>query len=137
MPQFSDDSRSKLSTCHIDLQVIFFEVIKHIDCSIVEGHRNEIAQNKAFEEGKSKLTWPNGKHNQLPSLAVDVAPYPINWQNSRQFIFFGGLVLGIVEGLKNQQKITHRVRWGGNWACNFDIDSETGFIDLCHFELMT
>ena len=42
---------------------------------IVCGHRNKEDQNKAFAEGKSKLKWPKGKHNKLPSQAVDAAPY--------------------------------------------------------------
>jgi peptidoglycan LD-endopeptidase CwlK len=137
MAMFSDESRSKLSTCHIDLQVIFFEVIKHFDCTVLEGHRNEIEQNRAFERGRSKLKWPLGKHNSSPALAVDVAPHPINWDNRSQFLWFGGFVLGIVEGLKIQQKITHSVRWGGDWNCNFDVTDEKGLSDLCHFEIIT
>src|SRR5687768_11435850 len=78
MPKFSQASIDKLATCHPDLRVLFNEVIKHFDCTISDGHRGEAAQNKAFDEGKSKLRWPNGNHNKLPSMAVDVYPYPVN-----------------------------------------------------------
>ena len=81
MPRFSQESFSKLSTCHQDLQILFYEVIKSFDCTILEGYRNEQDQEKAFKEGNSKLHWPNGKHNSSPSRAVDVSPYPIDWNN--------------------------------------------------------
>jgi peptidoglycan L-alanyl-D-glutamate endopeptidase CwlK len=136
MAMFSDESRSRLSTCHIDLQVIFFEVIKRVNCAVLEGHRNEIDQNKAFEEGKSKLKWPHGKHNSMPSLAVDVVPFPIDWSNRQQFLWFGGFVLGTVEGLKDQQKISYSVRWGGDWNCNNNVTDEKGLVDYPHFELI-
>jgi peptidoglycan L-alanyl-D-glutamate endopeptidase CwlK len=41
MPQFGKDSLTKLSTCHPDLQKLFNEVIKHYDCTILEGHRSD------------------------------------------------------------------------------------------------
>ena len=46
MPKFSQDSFSKLSTCHPDLQVLFYEVIKYYDCTILEGYRNQVDQDK-------------------------------------------------------------------------------------------
>ena len=75
MPKYSTISKSRLVTCHQDLQTLFNEVIKYYDCTIVYGHRGEIAQNQAYAEGKSQLKWPNSKHNKWPSLAVDAAPY--------------------------------------------------------------
>lgn len=135
MPKFSQESFSKLSTCHIDLQAIFFEVIKSFDCSVIIGHRGEDEQHKAFESGKSKLDWPNGKHNAQPSNAVDVAPYPIDWNNISQFIFFAGYVEGIAQRLKDEGKITHSIRWGGNWNGNMEMHQQE-FNDFCHFELI-
>ena len=74
MPLFSQTSKARLSTAHPDLQRLFNEVVKHWDCTIVCGHRGKEEQDKAFAEGKSKVKWPNGRHNKLPSLAVDVMP---------------------------------------------------------------
>ena len=73
MPKFSNTSFSKLSTCHIDLQTIFYEVIKIFDCTIITGFRNEETQEKSFNTKKSKLDWPKSKHNKLPSLAVTIS----------------------------------------------------------------
>lgn len=135
MPRFSQESLSKLSTCHIDLQVIFFEVIKTFDCTVIEGHRGEEAQKKALEEGNSKLDWPHGKHNSKPSMAVDVSPYPIDWKNLNRFYWFSGYVMGIAQKLKDEGKVTHSVRYGGDWNRDFEI-KDNKFNDLVHFELM-
>lgn len=136
MPLFSDESRSKLSTCHIDLQAIFYEVIRHFDCVIIEGHRNEIDQDLALKHGTTTLKWPTGKHNSLPSNAVDVSPYPIDWNNKARFYWFSGFVMGVSERLKAEGKITHGLRWGGDWNQNYDITDEKGLSDLVHFELV-
>lgn len=135
MPKFSQESFSKLSTCHIDLQAVFFEVVKTLDCEILVGHRGEQEQNDAFQSGKSKLDWPNGKHNSIPSMAVDVAPCPIDWGNTNEFIYFAGFVEGVSQRLKDEGKITHSLRWGGNWKMKMEILKQE-FNDFCHFELV-
>ena len=137
MPKFSQESFSKLSTCHPDLQALFYEVIKYFDCSILEGHRNEIEQEKAFVSGKTKLHYPEGKHNHLPSLAVDVAPYPLNFTDTRLLLWFGGYVVGIAQRLKEEGKMEHSVRWGGSWGGLGKLDLSGQLNDLDHFELIT
>ncbi len=135
MPKFSQASFSKLSTCHIDLQVLFYDVIKNFDCQIIEGYRNEEDQEKAFSDGNTQLHWPHGKHNKQPSMAVDVAPFPIHWSNSRRLYWFAGYVMGIAQKLKEEGKMTYSLRYGGDWNMNDDIDDES-FKDLVHFELI-
>lgn len=135
MPMFSQESFSKLSTCHIDLQVIFFEVIKTFDCTILEGHRNQVDQDKYFEEGKTKLKWPDGKHNSTPSNAVDVAPFPVDFNDKQRFYYFAGYVMGLAQKLKDEGKITHSLRFGGDWNRNTEVKDET-FSDLCHYEIV-
>ncbi len=129
MPQFSERSKQRLDTCHPDLQRLFNEVVKHYECSILIGHRGQDAQNMAFKEGKSKQQWPDSKHNKLPSLAVDAAPYPIDWDDIHGFYHFAGFVLGIAESLGI------KVRWGGNWAGGLNLKPQK-FNDLPHFELV-
>lgn len=136
MPRFSKDSVSKLSTCHHELQVLFYEVIKHFDCTVIVGFRNEEQQEKAFKEGNTKLHWPNGNHNKLPSMAVDVSPFPIDWGNSRRFYWFAGYVMGIAQKLKDEGKMTMSVRYGGDWNQDYEI-SDNKFNDLVHFELIS
>ncbi|HHF7341069.1 TPA: hypothetical protein ACPSKZ_000664 [Legionella anisa] len=136
MPKFSQSSFSKLSTCHPDLQALFFEVIKHYDCTILEGYRNKEDQEKAVAEGHSKLHWPHGRHNRQPSMAVDAIPYPIDWKDEKKHYWFGGFVLGIAQKLKDAGKMTHSVRWGGAWN-GIDKFNTPGMLnDLVHFELV-
>lgn len=135
MPKFSQASFSKLSTCHPDLQALFYEVIKYFDCTIIEGYRNKEGQEKAFSDGNTQLHWPHGKHNSQPSMAVDVAPYPIDWKNDKRFYWFAGYVMGIAQKLKDEGKMTHAVRFGGDWNSDKNIDNER-FKDLVHFELV-
>ena len=59
MPKFGSRSRSKLETCHEDLQKVFNEVIKHFDCSILEGTRPQEVQDEYYRTGKSKVKYPN------------------------------------------------------------------------------
>ena len=135
MPKFSQESFSRLSQCHIDLQVLFFEVIRTIDCVVITGYRNEEDQEKAYKDGKTKLHWPCSKHNQTPSMAVDVASYPIDWKKLDDFYYFGGFVMGVASQLKQQGKITHSLRYGGDWAGDNKVSNEK-FVDALHFELI-
>lgn len=136
MPKFSKESFSKLATCHIEIQTLFYEVIKNFDCKVIEGYRNQADQDTAFFSGESTLKWPDGKHNRTPSIAVDVAPYPINWKNTKRFYYFGGIVMGIAQRLRDEGKMTHRIRWGGDWDGDTDLDDQK-LVDLVHYELIT
>ena len=128
MPRFGKRSRSRLSTCDDRLQDLFKEVVKHFDCSVIQGHRGKADQNKAFDEGRSKLRYPDGNHNAVPSKAVDVAPYPIDWSDRDRFHYFSGFVLGIASqmGLK--------IRWGGDWDRDTQV-KDNKFDALPHFEI--
>lgn len=137
MPNFGSTSKYKLSTCHSELQLLFSTVVDTFDCSVLEGHRGQADQEKAFNEGKSKLNWPLSKHNSYPSLAVDVSPYPIKWEDLHRFCYFAGYVLGIADQLHAQGMMKHKVRWGGDWNQNHDTSDEKGLADLVHFELVS
>jgi len=133
MPNFGQASKNNLSTAHPDLQRLFNEVVKNYDCTVMCGHRNEEDQNKAFHEGRSKVQWPNGKHNKLPSEAVDVAPWfveapHIRWEDKEKFYHFAGYVQAVADQLKI------KIRWGGNWDSDDELHDQT-FFDLPHFEL--
>lgn len=134
MPAFSERSLQRLQTCHVDMVTLFTEVVKHFDCTILEGHRNEEKQNAAFAAGRSKLKYPKSKHNRLPALAVDVVPYPINWQDTDRMRYFAGLVQGMAIMLKTQGRMTHNIRWGGDWDRDTQLN-DNHFMDLPHFEL--
>ena len=128
MPYFGTRSKKSLSSCDERLQQVFQEVIKHVDCSVIEGHRNEERQNKLYEEDKTKVYWPNGRHNDSPSRACDVVPYPIDWNDRERFHLFAGFVLGIAKSMG----IT--LRWGGDWDQDWTV-MDNKFDDFPHFEI--
>lgn len=129
MPKFGKRSRSNLSECHEDLQMLFEAVVETYDCSVIEGFRGKDEQDAAFHAGKSKLRFPESKHNQNPSLAVDVVPYPVDWNNTKQFYHFGGFVKAMAEMMGIE------IRWGGDWDGDYSFKDQS-FHDLPHFELV-
>ena len=128
MNKFSRTSAARLATCHPDLQKVITKALEVCDCSILCGHRSKEEQDALFLEGKSQLQYPNGKHNTLPSRAVDVAPYPIDWNDRERFSYFAGVVIGVGASMGIA------IRWGGDWDSDFDL-KDNKFDDLVHFEL--
>ena len=128
MAKFGRKSRERFATAHPDLQKIFNEVIKYVDCSVLEGHRDERTQDRLFEEGKTKVRYPLGRHNTKPSRAVDVVPYPVDWDDRERFTLFAGFVLGLARGMGIS------IRWGGDWDVDFQV-SDNRFDDFPHYEL--
>lgn len=120
MPQFSQTSIDRLRTADPRLQRLFQEVVKHLDCSVLCGHRTKAEQDAAVKAGKSKAVWPTSKHNSYPALAVDVVPYPVNWTDFRRIWHFAGFVKGMASALG------YDIEWGGDWK---------RFPDSPHFEL--
>ena len=99
MPRYSKRSKERLASCDQRLQEVFNEVIKHVDCSILEGHRSKERQNKLYDEGRTKVKYPNGRHNSNPSKACDVTPYPVDWKDRERQTLFAGFVLGLARSM--------------------------------------
>ena len=130
MPKFGKRSRERLATCDERLQEVFNEVIKFVDCSVLEGHRSQERQDQLYIDGKTKVKYPNGRHNSKPSRAVDVVPYPIKgrWKEYERFAYFAGYVLGTAK------QMGVKLIWGNDWNGDFEI-KDTDFKDRPHFEL--
>lgn len=126
MPKFSARSLKNLEQCHPLLQLLMYEAIKVTDFSVICGFRGEREQNEAYNRGNSKLKWPQSKHNQTPSLAVDIVPYPIDWNDERRFRTLGTVVKEIWAQLPEEKKEGWSLSWGGDWKT---------FKDFPHFEL--
>jgi peptidoglycan LD-endopeptidase CwlK len=129
MPQFSDRSLSNLTTCDTRLQLLFQRVVRDFNCTILEGHRGKDRQNQLAEEGKSQVQWPDGRHNTMPSLAVDVTPYPIVWDDRERQTLFAGFVLATAKAMGIE------LRWGGDWDGDTEV-RDNRFDDLVHFEIV-
>lgn len=133
MAKFSNKSNRQLDTCHPLLQKLFREVVKTDDCTVVEGHRARRRQNQLYQQGKSKIKWPKGKHNIMPSMAADVAPYfkkiEIPWDDLDAFYAFA------VKVKAKAKQLGIKIRWGGDWDGDGDFTDQT-FNDLPHWELL-
>lgn len=120
-----------------ELADIVREADKIVPLTVIETHRGEAAQNKAVAEGKSKLPWPKGKHNKLPSDAVDLAPTyyekgtKIDWNDLIAF----GRIMGVIQCLGSQRGI--KLRFGLDWDGDFrsvNRDPDESFLDAPHVE---
>ena len=135
MPKFSITSLKRLDTCDSRLRDILQEVIKYYDCTILYGHRTKEEQDAKYLAGQSKLKWPKSKHNTYPSMAVDVAPYPIPkdwgkaWKDRVKFYELKAIIFYEAE------KRGINIRYGGDWDSDYDYTDQT-FDDLVHFELI-
>lgn len=132
MPKFSKASEAQLATCDPRLQRVLRRAILDFDFVVVEGHRGKEAQNRAFAKGNSKLPWPKGNHNKLPSFAADLAPYPIDWSEGEKPHLRFAFMMGVVLAAAHAEDV--KVRFGMDWNRNLDMRDET-FLDYGHVEL--
>lgn len=103
MPLFGLRSQEQLLTCHPEIIDVLQQAILYFDFSVLEGIRSETEQNARKKEGTSKLNWPDSNHNVNPrnpksqlfpdkSIAVDIVPYPVNWDHLQSFIWLSQVI---------------------------------------------
>lgn len=130
---FGVQSEKVLAEIHPDLQRLARELIKHVDFMVREGYRDNIEQQKAYDEKRSKAKPGQSKHNVQPSRAVHFMPSPMPPSDKAlteridYTLFAGGVkmcaaMLGIP------------IRWGGDWNSDWRT-GDNRFNDLAHFEL--
>lgn len=132
MASFGKRSFDNLVTCHPDIQATLKEAVETFDFSVLEGARSQERQTQLFKEGKSKIDGINKKsYHQVTeenplSMAVDVAPYPIDWNDEARFRTMAKHIFKAHQKLLAQGKVTHALEWGGHWK---------KFIDRPHFQI--
>ena len=129
---FGKRSEGRLATVDPRLAEVVRDALKVVpfDLTVLTGHRSREDQERAVRLGRSRVHYPRGKHNRLPSLAVDLAPYPIDWHDRPRFVFLAGVMTaaGRERGLD--------IRWGGNWDGDGTLITDQTLVDLPHFELL-
>ena len=125
MPHFGKRSKQRLKGVDIKLQHILNRIVKIMDVSIIEGLRTQKRQDELVKKGASKTKY--SKH--IKGKAVDVAPYPIDWEDRERFHYMGGMLRGIAH------ELNIKVRWGGDWDSDGEI-KDNSFDDLVHIELI-
>lgn len=133
MNRFGQSSLRELHTADARFQRLAHRVLKIKDHSIIKGHRGKEEQHAAFTAvpQRSKLDWPNGNHNDIPSKALDVRTYPSpeTEQELREDQLY---LLGLYKGIASEMGIP--LRTGGDWDRDGEI-ADNGFDDFFHVEL--
>ena len=124
MYKFGRKSKERLKGVDARLVNVLNELIKIMDVTIIEGLRSEERQKELLAKGATKVKY--SKH--MEGKAVDLAPYPIDWENRDGFHYMGGMVRGI------GKQLGVKIRWGGDWDSDGDV-KDNGFDDLVHVEL--
>ena len=117
----SKKSIQKLQTCHSDLIKLIEAVAETEKCAVICGFRGRYEQEKAYYEGKSKAKFGQSKHNLKPSMAVDVVPLPLNWEDIEAFEKLGEKIMAKAE------ELGIKVKWGKYFK---------GLADYPHYELI-
>ena len=131
MPKFGKTSKKRLEGVHPDLRKVLDVVVQYFDIMVIEGLRSQERQDLLVKEGKSKTKF--GKH--VLGKAVDIAPYPLDWEARDDFHYLGGFMLGIAASMGI------KIRWGGDWNASSLFEGkrttkDNRFDDLVHFELL-
>jgi len=111
-------SNQSLSGVHVDLVAVVKKAIEitEVDFSVIEGIRHIERQRQLVKEGKS--TTLNSRH--LTGHAVDMVPYPVDWEDLERFEL-------MAEAMKSaSEELEIPIKWGGDWK---------SFYDAPHFEL--
>tara|TARA_Y100000310_G_C20559874_1_gene752520 strand:- start:414 stop:794 length:381 start_codon:yes stop_codon:yes gene_type:complete len=125
MPKFGEKSLANLKGVDTKIVNVLNQAIKHFDFSVIEGVRSLETQKRYKAKGVTKTL--DSKH--IEGKAVDIAPYPIDYDNIERFIYLGGFILGI------SSQLGIKLKWGMDW----DMDTyvkDTKFIDAGHFEMV-
>lgn len=129
MPRFSFKSKQILATAHPALQRFCNELIKEFDFIVLCGHRPVAEQQRLYAQGRTapgkRVTnidgvRVKGRHNYKPALAVDLAPYPLDWNDLERFKDMGARAKQVAD------RLGLPISWGGDWK---------KFKDYPHFEL--
>lgn len=119
-------SKARLSTVKPELQAVVMKAFETVpfDVTVLEGVRTVERQKELVAKGASKTM--NSKH--ITGDAVDLAPYPIDWNDKSRFNELARHMLNAAS------ELGIKIRWGGDWNMDGDWKDES-FYDGPHFEL--
>ena len=111
-------SRQNLSGVHADLVAVVEMAlsISQVDFTVIEGIRSLDRQKQLLAAGKSTTL----KSRHLTGHAVDMVPWPVDWEDLERFEQMAEAMKTAAESLEIP------IVWGGDWKT---------FYDAPHFEL--
>lgn len=128
MARFGKDSRARLELAHPLLQKLMNRAIKEMDFTILGSMRGRADQERAFKLGHTQVHFGKSAHNWLPAIALDIAPWPVNWSRLKPFHRLASIILPMAREMEIP------IRWGGDWDSDGD-STDQKFMDLPHYEL--
>lgn len=126
--KLSQRSTERLNTVRMELRQVVLKAFETVpfDVTVIEGYRNKDRQDQLFAEGKTKVRV--SRHQS--GFAVDLAPYPVDWNDTQRFITLAEHMFAAAKELG----VT--IRWGGNWSRdNVHDKPPSSFVDMPHFEI--
>lgn len=102
------------------------------DFTVICGHRDKAGQDAAVRAKTTKVSFPNSAHNQMPSCAIDVIPYPFtNWEDPKMLAGWKAISDAMFAAAK---KVGIEIRWGGDFNRDGNKTTNDNW-DKPHFEL--
>ena len=103
---------------------------QRVPLMVLEGLRTVDRQADLYAQGRTKpgkiVTWTmTSKH--IDGKAVDIAPLPLDWNNTQAFYALAGAMFTAA------QSVGIQLRYGGDWDRDGKF-GERGESDLVHFE---
>jgi peptidoglycan L-alanyl-D-glutamate endopeptidase CwlK len=124
MYKFSKASLDKLMTCDPKLQRVVKRCMSdgEMDFTVIYGYRSPEKQLELFKAKKTKKDGYKKKswHNYSPARAVDLVPYPIDWEDTSRF----EALKKLMDRAATDEKVA--LVWGGDWKT---------LVDMPHYEL--
>jgi hypothetical protein len=132
-------SKKRLALAHPLLQKIMNLAAENIDFLILDSMRGEAEQELAFKRKFTKVHFGNSAHNWKPALALDIAPEPLDWGNSKDKAHNAKALQRFVDLQLNHilpaaRKLGIEIRQGVDWNRN-GILTDDSWDDLPHVEL--
>jgi len=132
---FGKRSEARLETVSFEIQLLMREALAMglIDFAITEGFRPRSKQDEYYygQPQRSKVAWPNSKHNVTPLAdATDAVPWvrgKLSY-NYNHCCFLAGIIMAL------SKKLSVPIRWGGNWDMDLEPITDQDFQDLVHYE---
>ena len=141
--RFSALSRSRLKGVHPDLIRVVDRalMLSSVDFMVIEGVRTPERQRALYAQGRTKpgriVTWTLRSRHLVQAdgfgHAVDLAPYPLDWEGPVRFPKFDAIARAMFAAADD---LGVAIRWGADW----DRDGksrERGESDSPHWELAT
>lgn len=133
--KFNATSIGEIEHLEPDLKRLVLEASKLIDIEVLDSRRGKAEQERAFNQGHSKVHFGQSAHNYDPAIATDIVPDPLNWNDKQSFlrvqrvIGFWNPDTKAGHGLAKDMGIS--IRWLGD--PNMDGDVRDGW-DFPHYE---